>query len=629
MNASKFSKHVRAAHPFQILALLCACAATLTAQLITPPDFQPKYPVRLEASVMVPMRDGVKLSTDLYIPEGAGEKLPVIVMRTPYDKSATTNWNFRSKKSVAYFFAGQGYVVAVQDTRGRFESDGEYTVSASDSNDGYDTVSWAATQPWSDGKVATYGCSYLGEDQIEAAKLRNPHLTAMIPQSDGGSDRYFGIINGGVIELAAGFGWFRGAGSKVFAKLPSQLSHAQFVDSVKYFNLAPVLPSIDYEASWKSLPLIDMVKKAGAPPTDWEDFVSHEPADPWWEKFGYVKKTDHFDAPALSVGSWYDIDVGDALNIYGLLSKNGDSARARENQFIIISPTAHCLSELATEHTIVGKRDLGDARFDYYGTYLRWFDHWLKGIDNGVTKMPKVQVYVMGKNQWRGENEWPLARTQFTRYYFHSNGNANSRVGDGTLSTQAPGNETPDHFVYDPASPVRTLGGPICCTGAADASPGAFDQSDIEMRSDVLVYTTPAFQQGIEVTGPLQVVLYVSSSARDTDFTAKLVDVYPDSTAYNVQDGIQRSRYREGYEKKTWMAPGEVYEVKIDLQVTSNYFGPGHRIRVEISSSNFPRFDRNLNTGGNNYDEVKWAVANNTVHHSGVHASYILLPVIP
>jgi putative CocE/NonD family hydrolase len=287
------------------------------------------------------------------------------------------------------------------------------------------------------------------------------------------------------------------------------------------------------------------------------------------------------------------------------------------------------MSELATEHTMVGKRDLGDARLDFYGIYLRWFDHWLKGINNDVTKMPKVQIYVMGKNQWRGENEWPLARTQFTKYYLHSAGKANSRFGDGTLSTQPANNEPPDHFVYDPATPVPTAGGLPCCTEQYEAGEGSFDQSEVETRNDVLEYTTPVLEKGVEVTGPLQVVLYVSSSARDTDFTAKLVDIYPDGTAYNVQDGIQRVRYREGYEKKVWMSPGEVYEVKIDLQATSNYFGPGHRIRLEVSSSNFPRFDRNLNTGGNNYDETKWVVANNTVHHSGVHASYILLPVIP
>ncbi len=243
--------------------------------------------------------------------------------------------------------------------------------------------------------------------------------------------------------------------------------------------------------------------------------------------------------------------------------------------------------------------------------------------------MPKVHLYVMGKNQWRSENEWPLARTQFTKYYFHSNGHAHSRFGTGTLSTAAPGNEPADVYVYDPKTPTPSVGGPLCCTGTADAPSGVFDQSDVETRNDVLVYSTPVLRQGVEVTGPLSVVLYVSSSAPDTDFTAKLVDVYPDGSAFNIQESILRARYREGFDKKVWMKPGEVYEVRIDLQATSNYFGPGHRIRLEISSSNFPRFDRNLNTGGNQYNETEWKEATNTIHHSRIHPSHILLPVIP
>jgi putative CocE/NonD family hydrolase len=277
---------------------------------------------------------------------------------------------------------------------------------------------------------------------------------------------------------------------------------------------------------------------------------------------------------------------------------------------------------------VVGGRDVGDARFEYYKLYLKWFDHWLKGIDNGIEKMPKVQLYVMGRNTWRGEKQWPLARTQYTRYYLHSDGHANSRSGTGTLSIKPPDKEPADRYTYDPGDPVPSRGGPICCTGDPHAD-GSYDQSEVENRRDVLVYTTPVLQQGIEVTGPLKAVLYVSSSAKDTDFTAKLVDVYPDGTAYNVQEGILRARHREGFTKKVWMRSGEVYEVPVDLEATSNYFGAGHRIRVEISSSNFPRFDRNLNTGGNNYDETKWVKAENAVYHAAENASYVLLPVIP
>jgi putative CocE/NonD family hydrolase len=254
---------------------------------------------------------------------------------------------------------------------------------------------------------------------------------------------------------------------------------------------------------------------------------------------------------------------------------------------------------------------------------LRWFDHWLKGIDNGIPEMPKVQFYVMGANRWRSANDWPIAGTKFTKYYLHSRGRANTRSGDGALSTAEPSEEPPDRFTYDPKSPVPT-------TGSSSAGGSmAGDQREVENRSDVLVYTTPPLQEGVDVTGPLEVVLYVGSSARDTDFTAKLVDVYPDGTAFNLQWGILRARYRDGFNKKVWMKPGEVYPLKIDLHSTSNHFAVGHRIRLEISSSNFPRVDRNLNTGGNNYDETDPVVAENEVHHAKMRPSYIVLPIVP
>ena len=585
----------------------------------------PKYKVRLEPSHMMPMRDGVRLSTDLYFPEGASGKLPVILIRTPYNKNG-----YRRDNSPTYIFAGQGYIVAVQDVRAKYESEGgEYIVSAADSQDGYDAIDWLAGQPWSNGKIGTFGCSYSGENQMDTAKLKNPHLRAMIPQAGGGAYRFAGLIQGGVIELAEASYWFIRNGSKIRPALPVDVPRDQFVLAAKHFNLTPVIPEIDFRTLWRKLPTIDMLKSAGVPPTDWEGFISHGPADPWWNQFGYVKDSHHFDVPALYVDSWYDYGPADTLGLFNLLKRNSDSDRARENQFAIIAPVTHCQYDKCSEQTIVGKRDLGDSQFDFYGTYLGWFDFWLKGIENGITRRPKIQLYVMGKNQWRGEENWPLTRTNFTKYYLHSDGKANSRFGTGLLSTAMPDEEPSDHYTYDPQSPVPTVGGPDLVGDTAGMSVGGQDQSDLETRQDVLVYTTPALGQGVEVTGPLQAVLYVSSSVNDTDFTAKLVDVYPDGTAYNIHEGILRARYREGYDKKVWMKKGETYEIKVDLQVTSNHFGPGHRIRLEVSSSNFPRFERNLNTGGNNYDETQWKVAENVVHHSRSHASYLLLPVIP
>jgi putative CocE/NonD family hydrolase len=329
------------------------------------------------------------------------------------------------------------------------------------------------------------------------------------------------------------------------------------------------------------------------------------------------------------VNGWYDFGVAETLYEFNLLRENAESAKGRDHQFVVIGPTTHCSFERVSERTIVGTRDVGDARFDYQQLYRRWFDRWLKGIDTGVERDPKVRLYVMGKNEWRNENEWPLARTRFTPFYLHSAGRANSLWGDGTLGTTRPGDETPDRYTYDPRTPVPSRGGPVCCTGTPDAPEGAFDQSEVEARHDVLVYSTPPLTQGVEVTGPLKVVLYVSSDARDTDFTAKVVDVHPDGTAYNVQEGILRARYRDGFDRTVFMQPGQVYKVEIDLQATSNWFAPGHRLRVEVASSNFPRFDRNLNTGGNNHDERSWKVARNVIHHSARYPSHIVLPVIP
>jgi putative CocE/NonD family hydrolase len=571
------------------------------------------------------MRDGVRLSTDFYFPEGAGKGLAAILIRTPYNKNS-----YQRDRSPTYIFAGQGYVVAVQDVRAKFESEGrEYIVSAADTQDGNDAIDWLASQPWSNGKVGTFGCSYSGENQMDTAKMKNPHLKAMIPQAGGGAYRFAGLIQGGVIELAEASYWFIRNGSKIRPALPVDVPREQFISAARHFSLASVPPELDWQALWHALPTIDIVKSSGVPPTDWEGFISHAPADPWWDQFGYVHDSHHFDVPALFVDSWYDYGPADTLRLFNLLQRHGDSPQARQNQFAIIAPVTHCQYDKCSAQTIVGQRDLGDAQFDFYGTYLAWFDFWLRGAENGITQRPKIQLFVMGKNQWRGEQEWPLARTRWTRYYLHSDGRANSRFGTGLLNTVAPQAEMPDRYVYDPQSPVPTVGGPDLVGTTGGMTVGGQDQVDVETRQDVLVYTTPPLERGTEVTGPLEAVFYVSSSVRDTDFTAKLVDVYPDGKAYNIHEGILRARYRQGFDKKVWMTKGEICEVKIDLQVTSNYFAAGHRIRLEVSSSNFPRFERNLNTGGNNYDETAWRVAENVVHHDKDHPSYLLLPIIP
>lgn len=604
------------------------------------------HEVRLIKNIMVPMRDGALLSTDLYLPVGSGRRWPVILARTPYNKNTWRRGGFdntlAAARAPAHLFASQGYAVLVQDIRGTYGSQGEFVLLGRDARDGYDTTQWAATQPWSNGKVGTYGCSYLGEVQYQQATLRHPNLEAMIPQGAGAVARYRGgsLVNGGALELNSLVVWAREHGSKVNYQAPRKMSSEALSQLAEYFNPAPILPEIDYRVIWNSLPVIDMLKKAGGPPTDFEEIVRAMPpptdlegreikefTDSWWKKTDYIRHDARFDVPSLHINAWYDFGVEETLKLFNLMRANSASARARDNQFAIISPTTHCDSEVASARTQVGDRDVGNASLDLLDIYLRWYEHWLKGVDNGISKMPRLQIYVMGKNEWRAEQEWPLARSRFTKYYLHSGGKANSLFGDGGLDTVLPGAEPPDEYIYDPRSPVPTIGetGP----GSWFVRQGAFDQSPVEVRQDVLVYTSPALREGIEVTGPIKAVLYVSSSAKDTDFTAKLVDVYPDGTAFNVQEGILRSRYRNGFGEKVWMESGGVYAVHIDLQSTSNYFAPEHRIRLEVSSSNFPRFDRNLNTGGNNFDETSWVVAKNTVHHSAQYPSHVLLPVVP
>jgi putative CocE/NonD family hydrolase len=362
------------------------------------------------------------------------------------------------------------------------------------------------------------GCSYPGDVQILTAKTRHPALKALIPQSAGSSiggagGRYyqFATVKGGVAELAGGVGWFVGNGSKLFLRRPASWSREQWLPYADRFTPGPMPVKKGYQAFYSTMPVVDIMERIGAPPNDFNQLLLHGPTDLWWRQFGYLTGDEQFDVPALHINSWYDYGVAETLLEFELFRTNAVSEQARNNQFTVIGPTAHCRSEFVAEETVVGARPVGDARFDHRGLYVQWFDHWLKGMDNGVTAKPKVQIYVMGRNQWRAEHEWPLARTKWTRMYLHSAGRANGSSGDGMLSIVPPKNETADEFTYDPAAPVPSRGGPVCCTIDADSPEGSYDQRPVEVRHDVLVYSTPPLEQGIEVTGPLKLVLFVSS----------------------------------------------------------------------------------------------------------------------
>ncbi len=587
-----------------------------------------EHPIKVIKSNMVPMRDGIRLSTDVYIPGGVDGKLPVILLRTVYGKNTVFDNSPALKAALQ-----RGYVIAVQDVRGRYESEGAYVIATGRREDGYDTLDWLIAQDWSNQKVATAGCSYLGETQVVLAAAKHPNHLAGVPMSPASGyytpGRAWEAFDGGVFELGQTAGWFAGSGTKVFLQPPASIDRQEWFQSpaAKLFRQDPKIDFSEYLPLLKTLPTYDLLQRANLPPTDYELWVSSLPDSDYFRSMDLVQSTDTVDVPMLFMDSWYDYGAAETLAMFNQFQEKGLSKRSRNNQFIIIGPSTHCGYPYATENTIVGERELGDARLDFFGLQLDWYDYWLKGIDNGVTDMPKIQYYLMGKNQWRSADQWPLAQTVYKKLYLDSGGDANSRQGDGVLKFEPPQRDVVDQFVYDPATPVPSLGGHTCCTGT-DTEAGGYDQSSIEMRDDVLVYTSAVLEKGIEVTGPLKVVLQVSSSAVDTDFTAKLVDVYPDGRAFNIQEGALRMRYRESLSEQVFMTPGEVYEIELDLHASSNYYAAGHRIRLEVSSSNFPRWERNLNTGGNNYDETEWKIANNRVHHSKELISYVVLPVI-
>lgn len=601
---------------------------------------QPKYQVELERSIMVPMRDGTRLSTDLYFPaQLRGKRLPAILIRTPYNKNSWRDASTANggRGAAARMFAGQGYVVAVQDMRGKWESEGTFSIFSHVATDFPDSMDWIVRQPWSDGKVGTYGCSYLGEVQVIGATFNHPAHKAMIPQAAGGAlggaagrYRYFGARNGGAFELGMGLSWFMQAGSRYYWRPPPGLDRETFLAIAPLYNPGPTV-TYDYHEAVRSLPLVGLVRRFGGPVTDWDDFVSWSMTDPRWEQRGYVTAGDRTAVPGLHVNSWYDFGAADTIATWRYFSGDGGAGEDRDNQYLIMGAGNHCTNEAVTENTVIGARPAGDARADHWKTYLAWYDRWLRGNRHALDAVPKVQYYLLGKNEWRSAESFPPAGARQVAYFIGSGGRANSLLGDGRLQPGAvpPGGADADRFTYDPGNPVPSLGGPVCCTTDDDMAEGSFDQTPVESRADVLVYQTPALEKGVTVAGPIELVLFVSSDAPDTDFVAKLVDVYPDGRAFNVQEGILRARYRDGIARPLMMTAGEVYEIRLDLQATANHFAPGHKMRLEISSSNFPRWDRNLNTGGDNVTETKWRVARNVVHHSQVHPSRLMLWVLP
>jgi putative CocE/NonD family hydrolase len=598
----------------------------------------------IERKVMVPMRDGVRLATDIYRPKNVSGPVPIIWVRTPY------NFNFWDVRNglpadmrAALTAVKRGYAYVVQNERGHFFSEGNYDILGAPRTDGADMLDWLKSQSWTNGKVGTTGCSSTAEYQMGIAAMGHPAYAAMNIQSFGAGVGRVGPYyeqgnwyRGGAVQMLF-ITWLYGEQNQIRPMFPPNTSQEDLIRASKAFDLAQQLPPVDWSKALWHLPEQDILKAVDAPHGIYADampvptggrMVQRAPNDPAWYKGGLYHDDMPLNLPGLWFMTWYDVSVGPNLELYNHVRKTAKPEIADE-QWAIIAPVTHCAYTRATEDTVVGERSMGDARFDYQEITYSFFDRFLKGDKSAkIDSMPKVTYFTMGANKWQTSETWPPKGAQTMTMYLSSAGHANSLTGDGTLLTSPPAADKSDSFTYDPMNPVPSYGGNVCCTGTA-VQAGAFDQRKMEARNDILVYTSEPFKEGTELSGPIEPTLYVSSDAKDTDFTVKVIEVYPDGRAYNLDESIQRLRYREGYDKPLmWMEPGKVYKVTLQPLNTSNYFAAGHQLRIEVSSSNFPRFDRNLNTGGNNYDEEKGVVAHNSVHHSKQYPSQVVVTVV-
>jgi uncharacterized protein len=579
-----------------------------------------------QTDVPAAMRDGTILYSDIYRPT-APDTYPVILMRLPYDKSVAQTYVYAPPG----FYASHCYIVIVQDVRGQYTSEGFFYTFRDEMQDGYDTIEWAAGLPGSNGKVGMYGFSYVGATQWLPATLRPPHLVAIVPAMTG-SDYYEGwTYQNGAFSLAFIEAWPLGSIARSAAmRLPDGATIVQEMDQASAELLSTwywYLPIKDFPPLYPDDPRI-------AP--YFYDWIRHPSNDDYWRQWSIRLRWGQITVPALNFDGWYDVFLNGAIENFNGMRKFGGSETARRGQHLVIGPWKHLPWTRQ-----VGELDFGpEADNPIEQLQLRWFDYWLKGIDNGVDREQPVRVFVMGANKWRYADDWPIPGTIFQKYYLRSAGAANSLDGDGWLSVDLPGKgrdhpklhgkkatEAPtDRYSYDPANPVPSIGGHFCCAALPE---GPYDQRPVEQRADVLVYSTPPLTEPVEVTGPITVTLYAASSAIDTDFTAKLVDVYPDGRAINLNDGIQRARYRDSDTTPELIRPGKIYRYTIHVWPTSNLFKVGHQIRLEISSSNFPAYDRNPNTGHAFGQDTAMHVADQTIYHDPAHPSHIILPIMP
>jgi len=609
----------------------------------------------IDRKVMVPMRDGVRMAADIYRPKDTSKQYPIIFSRTPYNFNY---WDVRTGTyrdlSMELDAVKRGYVLVEMNERGHFFSEGNYDILGAPLTDADDQFTWMSAQPWSSGKIGLIGCSSTAEWQLAAASLGNKALTTIIPQSFGAGVGKVGPYNeqgnwyrGGAVQMLF-IDWLYGQQNQVRPSFPKDTPQSDLIKASKLFDLNPAMPPVDWAKAFEHLPEQEIISAIGGPVGIFSDkmpnttgggMIQRTPASPAWRKGGiWNSDTQPINVPGFWFMTWYDVSTGPNLAAYNFVRSTA-KGEVKDQQYAVIAPTLHCGYKRATEDTIVGERSMGDARLDYDDLTYAWFDHFLKGEDNGfLQKQSKVTYFTMGSNKWQHANTWPPEGAKPVTLTLASAGHANTLHGDGKLifpiavpvKRSVPTPDLPDLFIYDPLHPTPSYGGNVCC--AANTIPGnggALDQRKMEERPDILVYSSEPLTQGIELSGPITATLYVSSDVKDTDVTVKVLDVYPDGTAYNLDETIQRLRYRDGDDHLVWMEKDKVYKVTLTPMNTSNYFAPGHSIRIEVAGSNFPRFDRNLNTGGNNYDETTAVTAHTSIHHSNQYPSTLTISIIP
>ena len=549
--------------------------------------------LKIVLDLRIPMRDGVELYAAMYLPEGDGP-FPVLLIRSPYSTQHERYVEWAVK------FAEHGYAVVMQDSRGRYESNGKWRPYVDETDDGYDTQEWIGKQDWCDGTIGTFGISYPGFTQILPAPYRSRYVKALVPIANQ-EDNYGHLRYNGVLQQQNAYNW------------------VWLGDRTRQFAAKEL---IDWDVVYRRLPQITAIDDIAERPF-FRKIISHASFDEFWRSYGLKGKYPEVETPAYFITGWYDNLLHEGFKCFRGWKEESRTGDCRRLTRMMIGPWRH--------QEIGGAEPFGDIEFGPQASvnmpaeHLRWYDQRLRCIDTGIDDDPPVRIFVMGENMWRSEEAWPLARSIYTKFFLHSDGHANTAAGDGTLSHAEPTQEPTDVYNYDPEDPVPTHGGQCLFP----ESTGPKDRRSVQQREDVLVYSTPQLDADIEVTGPVELVLYASSSAPDTDFTGTLVDVHPDGKAIHICEGIVRARFRDSYEDPTLIEPARVYEYRFSLWETSNLFKARHRIRLEVSSSNFPRFDRNLNTGNEAATDTEVRVACQTIYHDGQHPSHLLLPVIP